>query len=49
MHPTRLSEYNDENNHYPRELTEKDGKLYLINEDRSKTLLTPPPRLGPKR
>lgn len=38
---SRIREFNEENesSHYPRELVEKDKKLYVINEDGTKILL----------
>lgn len=38
-HPFRIPEYSDDNKYYPRELTEKDGRLYLVDEDGSKLIL----------
>ena len=40
-HPSRLAQYVEGEQYYPRELTESDGNLYLINEDGSKTHLNP--------
>ena len=34
-HPTRLSVYTSDGVYYPREITEADGKLYLIDDDGS--------------
>lgn len=39
-HPTRISEYRDNEEHYPREIVESDGKIYLCNADGSLTLLS---------
>lgn len=39
-HPTRISEYKDNEEYYPREIVESDGKIYLRNADGSLTLLS---------